>query len=106
MKESRSVTVTIFMAGSPTQARDVCASYYAKRGGCVTVTPTWYVYTGGVERGFIVGFINYPPYPDGDEDSLILKAMVLAERLKDELGQESYTIQGPSRTMTWGRDHV
>ena len=104
MKESKSVTVSIFMAGDHTRAAEVCRDYYSSLGGCVTVTPTTYVYTGGAEAGFIVGFINYPPYPDGQEDSLIAKAMALAEVLKGELRQESYTIQGPTRTMTWGRD--
>jgi hypothetical protein len=104
MKESRSITVSIFMAGSRATAIEVCRDYYKSFGGCVTVTPTTYVYTGGQEQGFVVGFINYPPYPDGNEDSLILKAMALAEVLARELGQQSYTIQGPTRTMTWGRD--
>lgn len=106
MKESRSITVSIFMAGDAGKAADVCQHYYATIGGCVTVTPTRYVYTGGAEDGFIVGFINYPPYPDAQEDSLLLKAMAIAEVLKRELGQQSYTIQGPTRTMTYGRDHV
>lgn len=106
MRESESITVSIFMAGDCARAVGVCRDYYSGRGGCVTVTPTTYVYTGGAEAGLIIGFINYPPHPDGQEDSLIAKAMALAEVLRIELGQESYTIQGPTRTITWGRDNV
>lgn len=106
MRESKSIAVSIFMAGDYARATEVCRGYYSGRGGCVTVTPTTYVYTGGVEAGFIIGFINYPPYPDGWEDSLIAKAMALAEVLRTELEQESYTIQGPTRTITWGRDNA
>lgn len=103
MKECRSISVNIFMAGHAHSAAELCRTYFEDRGGCVTVTPTRYVFTGGAEDGFIVGFINYPPYPLDDEAALIRKAKDLAEELRRELGQQSYTIQGPTRTITEGR---
>lgn len=102
MKECKTITVSIFMAGSPAVAADFCRRWFEERGGCVTVTATRYVYTGGEEMGFVIGFINYPPYPD-DEDGLMHKATELAEVLRQHLNQQSYTILGPTRTTTEGR---
>lgn len=103
MKECKSISVNIYMAGRIESAAELCRTYFEERGGCVTITPTRYVYTGGVEIGFIVGFINYPPYPVDDEDALIRKAKDLADELRQALRQQSYTIQGPTRTITEGR---
>lgn len=98
----RSITINIFIAGGHGKACKLCAEWFESRGGCVTVTPTQYVYTGGREDGVIVGIINYPPY----HTSLPVlwdKAKELAEFLRVGLGQQSYTIQGPDRTETVGR---
>jgi len=90
------------MAGNSAMAAELCLNWYAERGGCVTVTPTKYVYTGGQEDGFIIGFINYPPHIS-NEDKIMKEAQLLAELLRVKLGQESYTIQGPTHTITYGR---
>ena len=37
--------------------------YCSKKGQCVTVTPTNFIYVNGQEPGLIIGFINYPRYP-------------------------------------------
>lgn len=86
--------VNIFMAGHYAKALEVCRQYCDDIGFCVTVTPTHYVYTGGHESGIIVGLINYPRFP-AEPTEIVDHAIALAERLRVNLGQESYTIQTP-----------
>jgi hypothetical protein len=94
-----SCPVSLFMAGNIELARAVCRKHCDEVGLCVTVTPTAYVYTGGEEFGFVVGFINYPRFPN--EPALIeAKAIELGMRLREALGQESFSVQTPT-TTTW-----
>ena len=65
---------------------------------CVTVTPTTYVYTGGEEDGMIVGLINYPRFP-ASPDNLWERAEDIGDALRTALGQQSYTIQAPDKTV-------
>lgn len=88
-----SVKVEIFIAGDAEKARQICQKFCDDRGLCVTVTETTYVYTGGREAGVIVGLINYPRFPS-DAAAIGDKAAHLALRLREGLGQESFTIQG------------
>ena len=104
-KHAPSHPVSIFMAGDADAARDVCRAYCDEVGFCVTVTPTAYVYTGGEEKGFIVGLINYPRFPALPieiEDH----AVRIADKLREALGQESYSIQCPDKTCwySWRQD--
>lgn len=96
-KECPSHPVSIFIAGAPASAKEVCREYCDGVGYCVTVTPTTYVYRDGEEVGVIVGLINYPRFP-GTREEMWAHANKLAERLRRELGQESYSIQSPDRT--------
>ena len=98
----KSMTVTIFIAGDYHKACNLCAEWFGMTGGCATVTPTYYIYTGGREAGVAVGLINYPPHPSTEQD-LMASARELAEFLRADLGQRSYTIQGPLRVETVGR---
>ncbi len=63
-------------------------------GLCVTVTPTTYVYTGGVEEGVCVRLIQYPRFPK-DERDIFSTAVRLAEFLRAAMCQHSYTIETP-----------
>lgn len=97
-KAAPSYPVSIFMAGDYAAAKAICRAYCNEVGFCVTVTPTSYVYRGGEEAGFIVGLINYPRFPASPFE-IASKAVQLADRLREALGQESYSIQYPDQTV-------
>jgi hypothetical protein len=94
--------VSIFIAGDHEAATRICREFCNEIGLCVTVTPTTYVYTGGEEEGVIVGLINYPRFPALPHE-INEVAEQLALRLKDGLGQGSFTIQDPhsARWRSW-----
>lgn len=96
--ETLSYPVSIFMAGSHARAKAECRDYCDKEGLCVTVTPTTYVYTGGQEPGVIIGLINYPRFPS-EPRAIWHQADKLAKHLRVALGQDSYTIQAPDKTV-------
>jgi len=88
----------IFIAGDYATAQQVCREFCHEFGACVTVTPTEYVYTGGQEAGVIVGFINYPRFPQTG-DQIKMRAFKLADRLRERLCQHSYTIVASDGTI-------
>jgi hypothetical protein len=95
-RETPTITLTIVMAGDITHAAQVCRRFCLE-GLCVSLKPSTYIYTGGEEAGFEVGLINYPRFPSS-LDSLWEKATRLADALRAELAQHSYSIIGPDRT--------
>ena len=66
--------------------------------GCVTMTPTRYVYGDGWEDGVEVGFINYPRFP-GSTAFIRGMALDLAERLRVALGQQRVSVMFPGETV-------
>jgi hypothetical protein len=90
-------TAQIYMAGDIAHARQVCRRFCSS-GLCVTLEPVEFIYTGGAEDGFRVGLINYPRFPARNEDTFD-KAVRLANQLRDELCQHSYSIVTPSVTV-------
>lgn len=96
--ECPSYPVSIFMAGDVSDAENICRAYCDESGFCVTVTPTNYIFTRGEEDGFIVGLINYPRFPRSP-DVIWKRAEELAAMLRDNLGQDSYTIQAPDKSV-------
>lgn len=84
--------VSIFIAGDAKTAKMICRDFCDKVGLCVTVTPTTYLYTGGQEEGVIVGLINYPRFP-ADPGVIFATANELAEKLRQLLGKQSFTVQ-------------
>lgn len=97
-KECQSYPVSIFIAGSAADIEDQCRTYADEVGFCVTCTPTTFVYTGGEEEGYIVGLINYPRFPASPEQ-IWSHAEALADRLRLEASQDSYSIQAPDKTV-------
>lgn len=97
-QQCASYPVSIFMAGSAWEAETVCREYCNAIGLCVTVTETNYVYTGGEEAGFIVGLINYPRFP-ASHGNITEHAFALGDLLRKRLGQQSYSVQTPERTI-------
>jgi hypothetical protein len=93
-------TVEVFMAGDIEHAKQVIRRFCKEHPCCVTVMPTTYIYNGGEEAGFVVGFRNYPRFPS-DADDLGSRATELAERLREELGQDSYMSVDHGGVTTW-----
>jgi hypothetical protein len=92
--------VEVFMAGDIGHAKQVIRRFCRDLPCCVTVTPTTYIYEGGEQEGFVVGFRNYPRFPT-DAYTLRNTAHDLAERLRSELGQDSYMAVEAGGITTW-----
>lgn len=87
----------IWIAGDYRSALQYCREYCFINPLCVTVTPTSFVYKGGLEDGVCVRMINYPRFPKSVE-SLKQLANNLAEFLRIKLCQESFSIEMPDVT--------
>jgi hypothetical protein len=98
IKQARSFPVTIFMGGKYHKAIKVLKNYCDDIGCCVTIKPTLYIFTDGEEHGIEVGLINYPRFPS-DAATIVNKAREIAELLRVELKQESFSIQTPNDTI-------
>lgn len=94
------IVVELFMAGDIGHAKQVVRRFCMDVPSCVTVTPTTFVYKGGEEEGFFIGFRNYPRFPSTAEE-LRGKAESLAERLRGELAQRSYMIVEAGGATAW-----
>lgn len=102
-KTAPTFNVDIHMAGDINAAALVIQKAAVNLGMCVSLSPQSFIYTGGREEGFRVGFINYPRFP-ADPKDIIMQAEDLARWLLVELGQQSYTIVTPHET-TWYSRH-
>lgn len=92
-------SATIWIAGDLGEARRICRDF-CRRGACVTVTPTEFIYTGGAEYGVMVRFIQYPRFPK-DPPLIKAAALELAELLREGLCQHSFTVECVDDTI-WG----
>lgn len=92
--------VELFMAGDIDHAKQVIRRFCAETPVCVTVTATAFIYRGGEEAGFVVGLRNYPRFPT---DAYTLRAMAadMGDRLRAELGQDSWMSVDASGQTTW-----
>ena len=98
LKQSPTFFAHIYMAGDLADARRVCRRYTFDVGLCVTIEAVDYVYTGGAETGFRVGIINYPRFPK-EPSEVRQVAEALAELLRAELAQHSFSIVMPDVTI-------
>lgn len=94
--------VKIYIAGSIETAKQVIRKRAKKIGMCVTIEPTTYIYTGGEEVGYVVGFINYARFPK-ETSEIWNQAFTLACELKEETGQDSFTMMD-AETSVWYTD--
>lgn len=92
----------IYIAGPIEVAKQFIRKKAAKTGMCVTIEPTTYMYSGGEEEGYVVGFINYPRFPKPPTE-IWASVVELAHELKDETGQHSFTVVSPEDTW-WYSD--
>lgn len=92
--------VELFMAGDIEHAKQVIRRFCRDVPCCVTVTPTTFIYNGGEEAGFVVGFRNYPRFPS-DGESIRDRASKLGVALIDASGQDSYMVVCHGGTTMW-----
>lgn len=97
-KVSPSCSVTVYVAGDHQTARESLRRQCLEEGLCVTVTPTTFVYTAGVEEGVAVGLVNYPRFP-ATPAAISDRARRVALRLMDDLCQWSALVVGPAETL-------
>lgn len=97
-EEVATYQATIFVAGDEAKARRICQDHCDLVGLCVTIEPTTYVYTGGVEAGVRVGLIHYPRFPTTFA-AIFGQAEALAMKLLDGLNQGSLSIVAADRTL-------
>jgi hypothetical protein len=96
--EVLSYPVSIFLAGDHAKAIVAMEHYVQQHPFCVTITPTSYVHTSGTDAGIIIGLINYPRFP-AEPRTIWWEAQKIGAYLREELGQQSYTIQAPDKTV-------
>lgn len=102
-KTAFSCSVRIWLAGDPARAEDLCMRFCWDIGLCVTVTPTTFVYSGGMERGVMVGLVNYPRFPKSAKE-IRHYANLLAIVLRDGLHQKTCLVETPEETIWLKRD--
>jgi hypothetical protein len=90
-------TVKIYIAGDITTAKMTLRTHFYHFGGCVTIEPTTFIYTGGEEAGMIIGYVNYPRFPSDDE-TIFGKAYSMAMTLIKDLNQKTALVVGTDKT--------
>ena len=75
--------------------------YVNKIGLCVTVTPTYFFYTNGKEKGAMIGFINYPRFPSTNS-KIKKQALELANILRIKCKQLKVSVVFPKETIMLG----
>lgn len=89
--------IKVYLSGPISIAEQACREECLREGLCITIDPTLYIYTGGEERGFVVGLLNYPRFPTTPE-VLIKRSKDLAIKLLDRTCQHSALIVTPTLT--------
>lgn len=90
--------VKVYLSGPIEVAKHIIRRECMNEGLCVTVTPTSFIYTGGEEYGYVVGFLQYPRFPK-DEDAIFEKAVEIAKILLEETFQNSVLVVGKDTTL-------
>ena len=96
VEECPTFTARIYIAGTMEEARPHLRAYVMK-GGCVTIEKTEFIYTGGLEEGYVVGLINYPRFPS-DPEKITQEALQLAGNLLAATYQRSCSVVCSDRT--------
>jgi len=101
MIAASSFTCRIWIAGD---YRDACRSVreFCEEGACFAVSPADYIYTGGAEAGVVVTRINYPRFPKEPQE-IWDQCERLAEKMRADLCQDSFAIEGPTQTFWYSR---
>lgn len=103
VRHEQTRVVEVFMAGDVEHAKQVTRVFCKENPVCVTVSPTTFIYRGGEESGFVIGFRNYPRFPT-DHYSLRRTAGELAEMIRSASGQDSYMVVDHGGMTVWSSD--
>ena len=90
IKKGKTFNADIYIAGDLTVIKHVCREF-TDIGGCVSVTPTEFIYTGGSETGARVGLINYQRFP-AEPNAVTSRALRLARKLIKRCHQKSASV--------------
>jgi len=90
--------IKIYASGPIEIAKQVIRENVLNEGLCVTIEPTTFIYTGGEERGYVVGLINYPRFPATKEE-IFDRAKELAHQLLEATYQRSVLVMTPFDTL-------
>lgn len=80
------------------EVKQICIDFVNTKKECVTVTKTKFFYVNGEEKGFVVGFINYPRFPKKKKE-ILKRALELATLLMEKLNQNRVTITTPKHSL-------
>lgn len=86
-------------------AKSICQEYCDKIGLCVSIIPTFFIYTNGNENGCVVGFINYPRFPQSNEQ-ILNHAVNIAKLLKAAYHQNKVTLVTTDKTLMISDDEI
>lgn len=98
MKTAVTHLVKVYLSGPIEEAKQIIRRECMEEGLCVTIEPTHFIYSGGEEAGYVVGFANYPRFPLLP-DELERRAMAVAERLLLHTFQKSAMVVTPDKTF-------
>ena len=88
----------IHMAGDIEQAEHFLRKHVTHvNRNCVQLIPARYIYTGGMETGFIARLINYPRF-EKEPNQIATEAKQIGAALAAHLSQVSFSIETPVRT--------
>ena len=97
-QSSNTYIIKIYLSGPIDIISQICREYCLKKGLCVTINKTLFIYSGGEEFGVEIGLINYPRFPTSNIE-LIETATDLAKLCRDKTFQWSYLIITPEYTI-------
>lgn len=87
----------VYLSGPIEIAKQLLREECLREGLCVTVDPTIFLYTGGEEQGYVIGFLNYPRFP-ADHHSIFKRARKICLLLLEKTYQLSGLIVSQSHT--------
>lgn len=87
----------LYLAGPIEVAKQIIRAECLREGLCVTIEPTQFLYSGGEEAGYVVGFANYPRFPKSPEE-IRARARSLLIMLIDGTYQHSGMLVTPDET--------
>ena len=93
----------IYMAGNFDVASQTCRKFCIDNNLCVNIFKTDYIYRCGEEPGFCIEVINYPKYPEKENDVFVL-VKKLAQEVLIDCCQKSYSIVGINKTYFYSRE--
>lgn len=99
VKTEPSYWVRIYLSGPIEIAKQVIREECLRKGLCVTIEPTTFIYTGGEEAGYVVGLLNYPRFPSPAVE-LDERAADLMQKLLVATHQHSALMTTPNNS-TW-----